>query len=182
MKTTRIERSAMVLHPVSLLFDSVNDIEAYPQFMDGCRAARVLSRSDDEVVARLDLARGGIQQSFATRNRLVRPTSIVMELEEGPFTRLHGEWQFKPLTDSACKVSLILEFQFKSGLARLAGNKLFTHVANNLVAATTARADIVAVYKRQLPRASIHSEGSPEETRDEEERGSTASDNRSKTE
>lgn len=148
MKTMRIERSAMVLHPASLLFDLVNDIDAYPEFMDGCRNTEVLSRSEDEVVARLDLARGGIKQSFATRNRLVRPDSIIMELEDGPFTRLHGEWQFKALSDSACKVSLILEFQFKSGLARFAGNKLFTQVANNLVAAMTARADVVAANQR----------------------------------
>lgn len=177
MKTTRIERSAMVLHPASLLFDLVNDIEAYPEFMDGCRAARVLSRADDEVVARLDLARGGIHQSFATRNRLVRPTAIIMELEEGPFTRLHGEWRFKALTDSACKVSLILEFQFKSGLARLAANKLFTQVANNLVAATVARADVVAADKRQPPRATTNSPARPKEAADDAGRNAAACDN-----
>lgn len=150
MKTQRIERSAMVLHPAPLLFDLVNDIDAYPEFMEGCRSVEVLSRTEDEVVARLDLARGGIRQSFATRNRLVRPSSIMMELEDGPFTRLHGEWQFKALSGSACKVSLMLEFQFKSGLVRLAGNKLFTQVANNLVAATTARADVVAASQRLI--------------------------------
>ena len=164
MKTQRIERSAMVLHPAPLLFDLVNDIDAYPEFMEGCLSVEVLSRTENEVVARLDLARGGIRQSFATRNRLVRPSSIMMELEDGPFTRLHGEWQFKPLSDSACKVSLILEFQFKSGLARLAGNKLFTQVANNLVAATTARADVVASQRLIVVKQPVPEKKVPENT------------------
>ena len=144
MKVTRIERSALVLHPAHMMFDLVNDIESYPEYMDGCQGARVLLRAEQEIVARLDLAKAGIQQSFTTRNWLARPEGIEMVLEEGPFTRLQGQWRFQALTESACKVSLVLEFEFKSGLGQLAGGKLFTRVANNLVAATTDRADVIA--------------------------------------
>ena len=144
MKVTRIERSAMVLHSAGMMFDLVNDIESYPQYMDGCQAATVLARTEQEIVARLDLARAGIKQSFTTRNILSRPDKIELSLEEGPFKRLQGHWQFEALTESACKVSLILEFEFKSGIAQLAGSKLFSRVANNLVAATTERADVIA--------------------------------------
>ncbi len=144
MKDTRIERTAMVLHPAHVMFDLVNDIESYPEYMEGCEAAEVLFRAEHEVVARLDLTRAGIRQSFTTRNWLARPEGIEMVLEEGPFTRLHGRWQFNALSETACKVSLLLEFQFKSGVAQLAGSKLFTSVANNLVAATTERADVIA--------------------------------------
>jgi ribosome-associated toxin RatA of RatAB toxin-antitoxin module len=104
----------------------------------------VLSRSDQEVVARLDLARGGVRQSFTTRNRLLRPESIDMQLVEGPFSAFAGRWTFKALTDSACKVSLRLEFVFKSELVSIAGSSLFKRVANNLVNATTREADRIA--------------------------------------
>ena len=134
----------MVLHSADMMFDLVNDIESYPQYMDGCQAATVLARTEQEIVARLDLARAGIKQSFTTRNILSRPDKIELSLEEGPFKRLQGHWQFEALTESACKVSLILEFEFKSGIAQLAGSKLFSRVANNLVAATTERADVIA--------------------------------------
>ncbi len=149
MKLIRIDRSAMVLHPAEYLFDLVDDIESYPDYMEGCRSVAIIARSEQEVIARLDLAKAGIRQSFTTRNRLVRPGSIVMSLEEGPFKRLQGEWRFEALTESACKISLQLEFEFKSGIAKLAGSKLFTQVANNLVAATTERADVI-VARRQL--------------------------------
>ena len=143
MKVTRIERSAIVLHSAQMMFDLVNDIASYPDYMDGCVGAEVLFRAEHEVVARLDLAKGGIRQSFTTRNWLSSPEGIEMILEEGPFKRLQGQWRFQALTESACKVSLLLEFEFKSGVAKLAGSKLFTRVANNLVAATTERADAI---------------------------------------
>jgi ribosome-associated toxin RatA of RatAB toxin-antitoxin module len=143
MKITNITRSAIVLHSAERMFDLVDDIERYPDYMVGCRDAKVLVRTEQEVVARLDLAKAGIRQSFTTRNRLYRPERIVMTLEEGPFTCFQGAWHFKVLTDTACKVSLELEFGFKSGLVHLAGARLFTQVANNLVAATTARADVI---------------------------------------
>jgi ribosome-associated toxin RatA of RatAB toxin-antitoxin module len=144
MKLTRIQRSALVLHPAHMMFDLVNDIESYPDYMDGCEGAEVIARTDEQLVGRLDLAKFGITQSFTTRNQLTRPECIVMRLEDGPFNSLWGEWRFKKLTETACKVSLILEFELKSGFTHVAGGKLFTRVANNLVAATTERADIIS--------------------------------------
>lgn len=141
---THIARSALVLHPVDMMFDLVEDIEAYPEYMEGCEGAQVISRSDDQVIARLQLGKAGIQQSFTTRNRLHRPDRIEMTLESGPFTRFHGEWRFEALREDACKVSLTLDFQLKSGILHLAAGKLFTRMANNLVAATTARANVIA--------------------------------------
>ena len=43
-----IQRSALVNHSAEQMFDLVNDIEAYPRFMPGCRGARVLEASEGE--------------------------------------------------------------------------------------------------------------------------------------
>jgi ribosome-associated toxin RatA of RatAB toxin-antitoxin module len=64
---TIIQRSALLPYPAERLFELVNDIEAYPRYMDGCVGARVMRRDEDVIEARLDLARGGIAQSFLTR-------------------------------------------------------------------------------------------------------------------
>lgn len=141
---TIIERSALVLHSAATMFDLVNDIEAYPQYMDGCESTQVFSRSEHEIVARLVLRKGGIGQAFTTRNRLVRPEYIEMTLEEGPFSRFVGAWRFEALRESACKVGLHLEFELNSNLLNRAAGRLFSRVANNLVATTTRRADELA--------------------------------------
>jgi ribosome-associated toxin RatA of RatAB toxin-antitoxin module len=136
----RIDRSALLPYPAEQLFALVNDIEAYPQFMDGCVGAKVLSREADVVEARLDLARGGIAQSFATRNRNFAPHRIDLELLEGPFEHFAGRWSFQQLGDAACKVSLELEFRMGGSLIGAATARLFESVASRLVDALGLRA------------------------------------------
>jgi ribosome-associated toxin RatA of RatAB toxin-antitoxin module len=111
--------------------------------MEGCQGAAIISRSDTEVVARLDLYKSGIKQSFVTRNQLFPPTLMTMSLVEGPFSQLQGEWRFLPLTDSACKVSLKLDFEFSNRLLAAAATRMFEGVANKLVDGLVARAAVV---------------------------------------
>lgn len=139
----RIERSALVAFSAEKMFALVNDIAAYPQFMDGCKGAEVLEQSETEVVARLDLSKAGISHSFVTRNQLTPPTSMTLSLEEGPFSHLQGEWSFHVLADDACKVSLQLEFEFSNKLIAMAASKWFEGVANQLVDGLVKRAQVV---------------------------------------
>ena len=137
---TRIDRSALLPYPARQLFELVNDIEAYPLYMDGCVGAEILHREDNLVEARLDLARAGMEHSFATRNRACAPHAIELELLEGPFEHFAGRWRFHPLGESACKVSLQLEFRMRNSLLGAASGKLFESVASRLVDALGLRA------------------------------------------
>ena len=137
---TIIQRSALLPYSAERLFDLVNDIEAYPRYMDGCVGAQVMHRGAETIEARLDLARGGIAQSFATRNRNQPHHTIELELLEGPFETFCGRWQFQRLGDMACKVSLDLEFTLNNGLLGAAAAKLFESVTGNLVDALGRRA------------------------------------------
>ncbi len=140
MPITRIAKTALLPYPAEQLFDLVNDIEAYPQYMDGCVGATILHADADRVEARLQLSRSGITQAFATRNQLLRPQTIVMELLEGPFQSLSGRWHFNALAPEACKVSLDLQFELDGKLASLAAGKLFESVASSLVDSLCRRA------------------------------------------
>ena len=137
----RVQRSALVMHSAQSMYDLVNDVASYPQFMDGCQDAEILEQSESQMVARLDLKKGGVKTSFMTRNRLQAPSVIEMNLEEGPFKNLKGVWSFKPLTPEACKVSLDLEFEFNNMAVGLAASKLFSTMANQLVDSLCRRAD-----------------------------------------
>lgn len=144
--THKINRSALVHFTPRQMFDLVNDIEAYPQYMDGCEQAQVLARGDaDEhghrwLEARLTLSKGGISQSFVTRNQLCPPESMTMNLVDGPFKQLQGCWRFTALGDSACKVSFELSFELQNRLLGMAVGKLFESVAGKQVDALCARA------------------------------------------
>ncbi len=136
-----INRSALLPYRAEQLFDLVNDIEAYPRYLDGCVGAQVLSREADLIEARLDLARGGIRQSFSTRNRMVAAREITLELIDGPFDHFVGRWDFHALGDEGCKLSLNLEFNMNSSVLGAAASKLFDRVSNNLVDAMCRRAE-----------------------------------------
>jgi len=137
---TVINRSALLPYQPQQLFDLVNDIESYPRYLDGCVGAQVLRRDADLVEARLDLAKGGIRQSFSTRNRLVVAREITLELIDGPFESFAGRWDFHALGDAGCKLSLNLEFNMNSSVLGAAAAKLFDRVSNNLVDAVCRRA------------------------------------------
>ena len=106
-----IRRSALVEHSTMRMFDLVNDIAAYPRRFDWCSGAELIESTDDRVVARLDLGLGSLSTWFTTENRLERPHRIDMQLRDGPFRKLHGLWEFHALDESACKVSLTLDFE-----------------------------------------------------------------------
>ncbi|MGH8121387.1 MAG: type II toxin-antitoxin system RatA family toxin [Rudaea sp.] len=93
----QIRRSAIVRHSPSQMFDLVNDVEAYPRRFAWCAGAQARARGANSLTARLDLRLGGLTQSFTTRNALEPPQRILMQLVEGPFRALHGEWTFMAL-------------------------------------------------------------------------------------
>lgn len=138
---TEIRRSALLPYSAEAIYDLVNDVEAYPAYMAGCAGAQVLHRNDRFMEARLDLARAGIRLSFTTRNVLEPPRRIGLELKEGPFDSLEGEWLMLPLAESACKVTLQLRFALAGKLMGAATKQLFNGVANNLVDAVVKRAN-----------------------------------------
>ena len=113
---TSIRRSALVEHSAARMFALVNDVAAYPRRFDWCEGAQVLEEGEGRKVARLDLRMGGLRTWFMTENTLVPPHHIDMRLIDGPFRKLGGRWEFHSLDESACKVTLTLEFEPSSRL------------------------------------------------------------------
>lgn len=140
---TQVDRSALVLHTAEQMFDLVNDVASYPQFLPWCSGSTVIESTDEVMQASLHVAKAGLKYSFTTRNDLERPQTIRMALVEGPFSSLSGVWTFKPLSEEACKVSLSLEFDFSGKLASMAMSKVFNQMAATMVDAFVSRADQV---------------------------------------
>ena len=121
------------------MFDLVNDIERYPEFLHWCTGARIEARTGDIVEATLDIGALGFQQSFRTRNTLKRPERIGIELVSGPFRRLRGEWKFVELA-SGSEISLSLAFEVTVSPFGFVFAKVFEELAASQMSAFTARA------------------------------------------
>lgn len=138
--TTHIHRSALLPYSAQALFDMVNDVASYPQFLPWCSASEVLVQTPTQMRASMTVGKAGLSQRFVTSNTLIPGQRIEMKLEEGPFRQLQGIWEFKALTDQACKISLDLTFDYAGPLVKVTLGPLFNHAANTLVDAFCERA------------------------------------------
>ena len=135
-------RSALMPCSPQQMFDVVNDVEQYPGFLPWCVSSEVLESTPETMVARLVLAKGGLRQSFTTRNRLQPPEQIEISLVDGPFSMLEGRWQFKQLGPDGCKVDMTLRFDFDSKVMNATLGKVFNAAADRLVDAFCGQAEL----------------------------------------
>lgn len=138
-------RTSLVARPARVVYEVVNDIERYPEFVPGCTAAQVLERSGQQVVARLAVKRGPLHTHFTTRNTLDPGRSVHMQLVEGPFKVLEGSWTLTPAGEQGCRIDFRLRFQFSNPIKSALLEPLFEQMQSDLVRAFVVRA-------QQMPR------------------------------
>jgi len=145
---TVIQRSAFVPYSQAQMFQLVNDVEQYPQFLPWCAHVAILNRSADEIEATVTATKGPWRKSFTTVNRLLPHDRVEMRLRNGPFRHLEGHWEFKSVANNASHVSLHLSFEFNNKLIAMAFGPLFQQMAGTLLHAFTQRAH--QIYASQL--------------------------------
>ena len=123
------------------MYELVNNINDYPQFLNWCEGASILNQSDHQITASVQINKKGLKQTFSTINTLKPFRLIEMKLLDGPFEHFSGEWRFEPLGENAAKVFLNLQFKFKSKLLDMSLTPIFTKIANSQLDAFVARAN-----------------------------------------
>jgi ribosome-associated toxin RatA of RatAB toxin-antitoxin module len=146
---TVVERSALVPFSPAQMYALVADVASYAQFLPWCREATVHEQTAETMRASLEIAKGPLCKSFTTLNHLEPETGIRIELVEGPFRRLNGQWNFEALGDEGCKVSLHLKFEFTSRLMSATLGPVFNEIAGTMVHAFSRRA--AEVYPNYAP-------------------------------
>ncbi|VAW95933.1 Ribosome association toxin RatA [hydrothermal vent metagenome] len=139
----KVLKHALVPFSASQMYALVNDIESYADFLPWCDKSIILEQTDTDVKASLNIAYGSINKSFTTLNKLTPETKIEMQLVDGPFKKLHGEWLFTQLGDEGCKINFELEFEFKNKLLSMTMGPVFSQIANTLVDSFSERAQKV---------------------------------------
>ena len=143
MKT--VHKSVLIWYSAEEMFALVTDVARYPEFLPWCDKAAVIESDDKGMKAEIGIAFGGIRQTFTTRNEHVPGREVAMKLLDGPFSRLDGKWQFKPLGEQqrACKIEFDLHYGFdNAALAALVG-PVFDKISGNMVDAFVKRAEQV---------------------------------------
>ena len=144
---TGVSRSALVPFSAGQMFDLVEGVEQYPQFLPWCSGTAVSHRDPLITRATININYRGIKQSFSTENHKQPPELMSIRLVEGPFRALDGEWRFTPLGADACRIDFRLNYEFSSTLLEKLVGPVFGHIAGTMVDAFLKRAD--SVYGQQ---------------------------------
>lgn len=143
----KIARSLTLPWPPEKVRDLVCNVEDYPQFLPGCRNARVLSTRQldagrQEWDAELEVVFRGLTYCMSTRN-LQSDDSLQMSMLSGPFHRLEGSWSFVPAGAGCvdgCLVSLQLQAEPSGLLLKTLMPLLAGRAADRIMEAFAARA------------------------------------------
>jgi ribosome-associated toxin RatA of RatAB toxin-antitoxin module len=142
----RVNKSALVPYSAVRMFELVDQIDLYPQFLPWCSGTRLLATHPAGKTARIDIDYYGVRTHFTTENVNRAGKSIVVTLLDGPFRELNGEWRFKSLAAEAAKVEFDLTYTFANNVFEAAVGPVFRHIADTFVDAFVRRAE--SVYPR----------------------------------
>lgn len=137
---THIYHEIMEPYSAQQMFDLVNDINAYPQFVPDCIDTGVLQRDENLLLAYIEVEKFGFKKRFTTLNRLKEPSKIEITLIDGPFKKLVGAWTFTPISENQSKITFDLTFKFNSKLLDMTFTPIFKDIMKNMVIAFSNRA------------------------------------------
>mgnify|MGYP005806926111 CR=1 FL=1 len=138
-----VKKSVLIAYSAVQIFELVDAVQRYPEFLPWCAAASVTPVDESKVKASVTINYHGVRQSFTTENTRIPPRQIEMRLVEGPFRTLDGCWRFIALNERACKIEFSLHYEFSSKLLEKLVGPVFGYIANSLVEAFLRRAEHV---------------------------------------
>ena len=135
-----IHRSALMPYSSQIMFEIVNDVASYPEFLPWCGGVKIISQGENWMDASILMKKGVLNHWFSTRNTIDTNKKIEMTLTEGPFKQLEGAWEFIALDPASSKVQLDLSFEASNSITSTLVAAVFTQIANTMVDSFCARA------------------------------------------
>lgn len=130
------------------LFDMVADVRRYPEFLPWCVGARIVSRTESELVADLTIGFKIFRETFRSHVTLERPHHVHVRYLTGPFRYLNNHWRFRPAANGT-EVDFFVDFEFKSRLLQALIGTVFNEAVRLMVRSFERRATIL--YRRASP-------------------------------
>lgn len=139
----QVNKSALVPYSAEQMYQLVDNVADYHTFLPWCGASEEKSRDENSVIGSVTIAKGAVNKTFTTENRLDKNKQIDIKLIDGPFKTLEGHWRFDELKENACKVSLVLDYEFSSKMLSVVVGPVFNHIANSMVDSFVKQAKVI---------------------------------------
>ena len=136
-----IKKHAIVLHSREKMFNLVDQVEDYPNFLTWCGKTEIVERTEKITKATILINYHNVKQSFTTENVKIFPTKMNINLIDGPFKKLKGEWNFIELEKDTCKIEFELHYEFSNYLLDKLISPVFNMIANTFIDNFVAKAN-----------------------------------------
>lgn len=143
----KVQKTVLINHSATRMYALVDDVKKYPEFLPWCGGVDLLQQDEQTTIATLHIAYHGLHQKFTTENHKTFPNLMEISLKDGPFKHLEGIWRFIELSEDACKIEFMLNYEFANSFLEKIIAPVFSHIANTFVDGFVARADVV--YKNK---------------------------------
>ncbi len=121
------------------MFDLVADVRRYPEFLPWCVGARIVSHTENELLADLTIGFKMFRETFRSRVALERPHHVHVRYETGPFRYLNNHWRFTAVPGGT-EVDFFVDFEFRSSLLQAVIGVVFNEAVRVMVRAFERRA------------------------------------------
>jgi coenzyme Q-binding protein COQ10 len=122
--------------------DIILDIEKYPEFLPWCSKAKLLSKTENELIAELTITFKVFSESY--KSRIIATENhenfiINVEAISGPFKKLTNFWHIKKINNQ-CEVKFFIDFEFKSTILDTVIGTFFPMATDKMINAFETRA------------------------------------------
>jgi coenzyme Q-binding protein COQ10 len=123
MTTDHVER--LFVYPMTALFTLIADIESYPLYMPGWRAARINQRSPQRLEVEQRVSLFGLSIDFRSVATLDPPHQVRINATQFPFRTFQLCWQLR----SPCPTSTLVQADFELSFRSASLNRLADKIA-----------------------------------------------------
>ena len=126
-------------YTVEQMFDLVADVGRYAEFLPWVSAVRLRSDMPTEMVADLIVGFKGLRETFTSKVRKERPTTIHVDYIDGPLKYLSNDWHFRA-APGGCEVDFSVDFAFRNRVFEMLAGQVFSSALTRMTSAFEMRA------------------------------------------
>ena len=123
------------------MFDLIIDVEKYPEFLPWCKSTNIYDKDTNIFYSDMEIGFNLIKEKFTSKVTTLHSKKIHSEAISGPFNKMNNIWEIENISHNKCRITLNIEFDFKSFLLRNLMGKLFEVSAIKMIDAFENRAN-----------------------------------------
>lgn len=138
---TEIKKNIVLPYTATQIYDLVNDLEKYPEFISWCKGVTVHNQTSYKTNASIQASKFGMDFTFSIIYQLEPSKMIrIYLLNNGPFRSIEAFWRFQTITNGETQLSFEVQYELNNRLLGWTLTPLLKNEINHLLKEFSIRA------------------------------------------